>query len=688
MAYKIAVVTPFHNVKMDLFEKCEAAMRSQSIGFENVEWVIVVHNSEPHYLPELQERFANDPNVVIEPLTDNHRTPSSPRNYGLKFVTAPMVGFLDGDDYYTQNCLEEVVKNVAETGADVVNVRRECIEKTKSNVQLKILSLFNNTERRIVMDQGHWRTDMIFNMRYGISTAYFIDMSLIRTGLAFNNEILMAEDYMFIIQCLARSKRICFLNQLIGYEYIMNDGSLLQSKKSAALVQTYAQGFKEIFEELKKCGVDNRMTIILLLSLLAIFIVNCPDMTLEIRRKIKELLLPYLTDLTSLKPNKAVPEDVFYLKLSLIYEVIFNPERTIESIIQDQVAGVVEMRKILSVNKNTDIGLRNGFESINLLDAYQFRMPLTDAAFYKPLVDLQSRVGEVNLLTHHSPILYFRTATDVLVPCTEEHWKPYHEAVDTIVSGHHNLFLSQSKPIEGTTADEAEIDTLGSALVKAYFQRHYMKAGRITARFASSIENYFAQGEGDDSYQRMAAESLADTESDQIVAFTCEEVVDFFRYLEQHWQQLVEMAPCSESRKAELKAIFEGGFAEPIATKIWPKLQKVVAFGSGEHYPACEEMKKYTGTLTHNHGYYFTEEAILAKASADESNLFECVRGDNFYELIPLKEESAPVLWTQVVKGAPYQLVVTNKAGLYRYTTEHFICPQEVTRESILFTIY
>lgn len=688
MAYKIAVVTPFHNVKMDLFEKCEAEMRSQSIGFENVEWVIVVHNSEPHYLPELQQKFANDPNVVIEPLTDNHRTPSSPRNYGLKFVTAPLVGFLDGDDYYTRNCLEEVVKNAAETGADVVNVRRECIEKTKSNVQLKILSLFNNTERRIVMDRGHWKTEMIFNMRYGISTAYFIDMSLIRTGLAFNNEILMAEDYMFIIQCLARSKRICFLNQLIGYEYIMNDGSLLQSKKTAALVQTYAQGFKEIFEELKKCGVDNRMTIVLLLSLLSIYIINCPDMTLEIRRKIKELLLPYLTDLTSLKPNKAVPEDVFHLKLSLIYEVIFNPERTIESIIQDEVAGVVEMRKILSGNKNTDIGLRNGFESINLLDAYQFRMPLTDAAFYKPLVDLQCRVGEVNLLTHHSPIIYFRTAADVLVPCTEEHWKPYHEAVDTIVSGHHNLFLSQSKEIEGTTADDAEIDTLGSALVKAYFRRHYMKEGRITARFASSIENYFAQGEGDGSYQRLAAESLADTEADQIVAFTCEEVVDFFRYLEQHWQQLLEMAPCSESRKAELKALFEVGFAEPIATKIWPKLQKVVAFGSGEHYPACEEMKKYTGTLTHNHGYYFTEEAILAKASADESNLFECVRGNNFYELIPLKEESAPVLWTQVEKGAPYQLVVTNKAGLYRYTTEHFICPQEVTRESILFTIY
>lgn len=35
--YKLSVVTPFHNVDMGMFEKCAESMRSQTIGFENIE---------------------------------------------------------------------------------------------------------------------------------------------------------------------------------------------------------------------------------------------------------------------------------------------------------------------------------------------------------------------------------------------------------------------------------------------------------------------------------------------------------------------------------------------------------------------------------------------------------------------------------------------------------------------------
>ena len=48
MNYKVSVVTPFHNVDMGMFEKCAESMRQQTIGFENVEWIIVVHNSGGH----------------------------------------------------------------------------------------------------------------------------------------------------------------------------------------------------------------------------------------------------------------------------------------------------------------------------------------------------------------------------------------------------------------------------------------------------------------------------------------------------------------------------------------------------------------------------------------------------------------------------------------------------------------
>ena len=96
--YKVSVVTPFHNVDMGMFQKCAESMRAQTLGFENIEWIIVVHNCKPHYLPLLTEMFKDDKNVIIKELNDDFHSPASPRNHGMKFVTGPYLGFLDGDD--------------------------------------------------------------------------------------------------------------------------------------------------------------------------------------------------------------------------------------------------------------------------------------------------------------------------------------------------------------------------------------------------------------------------------------------------------------------------------------------------------------------------------------------------------------------------------------------------------------
>ena len=43
--YKISIVTPFHNVEMEVFKEAYESMTSQTIGFENVEWIIDSTNS-------------------------------------------------------------------------------------------------------------------------------------------------------------------------------------------------------------------------------------------------------------------------------------------------------------------------------------------------------------------------------------------------------------------------------------------------------------------------------------------------------------------------------------------------------------------------------------------------------------------------------------------------------------------
>ena len=101
MKYKVSVITPFHNVDMQMFGKCTESVKRQSIGFGNIEWVIVIHNCDPGYFESVSSMFADYPNVIVRDLNNDARTPSSPRNFGTSLASGLYVGYLDADDSYT-----------------------------------------------------------------------------------------------------------------------------------------------------------------------------------------------------------------------------------------------------------------------------------------------------------------------------------------------------------------------------------------------------------------------------------------------------------------------------------------------------------------------------------------------------------------------------------------------------------
>ena len=53
--YEVSIVTPIHNTNLDIFTRTVQSMRDQTLGFENIEWVVVVHNSTEEYDRKIQE---------------------------------------------------------------------------------------------------------------------------------------------------------------------------------------------------------------------------------------------------------------------------------------------------------------------------------------------------------------------------------------------------------------------------------------------------------------------------------------------------------------------------------------------------------------------------------------------------------------------------------------------------------
>lgn len=293
--YKLSVVTPFHNVDMGMFEKCAESMRSQTIGFENIEWIIVVHNCEPHYLPLLTEMFKNDHNVIIKELNDGLHTPASPRNHGMQFVTTPYLGFLDGDDSYTPDCLEVARREMIETQAQVVTFRREYELETESLHPHTEKVMWNQTEWRIVMDRDHFQQDKMFAGLWPFSTSRLFDVEFLRKNdLFFSKDVLWVEDVWHTGMCLMKADRVCYLPQFIGYHYFINGGSIIQDKKKS--MEDLIECFKSanlIIDDLTAIGVDVNDTAHTLFLLLTQYYL-ASDLTPEQRRILSDMAAPYL----------------------------------------------------------------------------------------------------------------------------------------------------------------------------------------------------------------------------------------------------------------------------------------------------------------------------------------------------------------------------------------------------------
>jgi hypothetical protein len=674
---------------MDMFQKCADGMRCQTIGFENIEWIIVVHNCQPHYFPQLTEMFKNDHNVIIKELYDGLHSPASPRNHGMQFVTTPYLGFLDGDDSYTPECLEVARREMIETQSQVVTFRREYeLEKESLHPHTEKVA-WNQTEWRIVMDRKDFQLDKMFTGLWPFSTSRLFDVAFLRKhNLMFSKDVLWVEDVWHTGMCLMLADRVCYLPQFIGYHYFINSGSIIQNKKKS--MEELYECFRSaniIIDDLEKMGVDTNDTANTLFSLLTQYYLGS-DLTVEQRRTLCDMARPYLKRLRKMPPSKIHTPEECYLSYHLSKEVLGNPENPLASpTLKDEQNGWSDMMEILRNNSSTDYGLRYHFDQVETLADYQRLVPMSDYEDYKRLLDLQANIGESGILTTVPTRQYLINAKGQLVPCTDHHLLPYMESFATTLKHHHNLLVAIVGPRKKQTNDGCTVETLESQMVKKYMWYYHYARGKKRADF-SMPDDLFFKTEPREEMRTICHYALLDRDIDQIVALDTRRVTDMFDYITTHRNELMaELREADAARADEVESAFHSG--QPLAKALWSKLERVVAFGAGECYDATVRMKQYTGQIPHNNGYYYTEETIYGRAMADDSDLFESLPSNCFHEYLPLKEDNATTVFSTDTKtGIPYQLVVTNSAGLYRYVTDHIVCIQETQMDRILFTIY
>ena len=197
--YQVSVITPFHNVDMDMFRRGYESLQRQSIGFDNIQWIVVLHNTKPEIRAEVEKMLAGQENIIIKVLDNDIHTPSSPRNYGLQLATAPYVGFLDGDDSFTPLCLQTTVDKMKKHACQMVVFRREYELEREGLFPLTEIVLWDQTKEEIIIERNNWDNIRMFSGIWGMVTSRLFDRKFLsESGITFDETVPYGEDILFI----------------------------------------------------------------------------------------------------------------------------------------------------------------------------------------------------------------------------------------------------------------------------------------------------------------------------------------------------------------------------------------------------------------------------------------------------------------------------------------------------------
>ena len=727
--YDVSIITPLHNVGLHMFKRTLQAMREQTLGFENIEWVVVVHNSSEEYERQVQELLGGYENVRVDILHDEYHSPSTPRNRGLDLASGEYLGFLDGDDRYTPDCLKTALRHIKSTGSDICVFRREVELESDASLILNEIVLWDQTRDEIVVNKDTWDDKKIFCGMWAMVTHKLYRADFIKGhGLRFDPTIDFAEDAEFSANAYGLSKSICLLPQMIGYVYFVNSSSIVQTvPKDDAKLLKYAEGFKKVMDTGLKYGFDMNDTIHTLFMFEAGMILAKGNVSDDMRKKIFEILSPYAKMLKPLAPSKLYTQKrldelnnipKYFLSdedaQSFFGEgLLYYDRRTVPETVQDFQTRA--LYNVLENSEKSDYGMRYHFPEIGTVGGYRSRLPLMNYDSYQPMIKLAIRINEEHIFTGEDITSYTlsfgRTGVPKRLPVTRKQIAPYLREMERMLGGKNVFFMAESlfyrSPVRNL--DTKYTSTLTGLLLSEFCNDNVrVSLSRKRADITTPTELLFPDEVMDLEYPRLFF-ALREKDITTIYAPNACVFLNSIQRLAKDWEQLcsdIASGSISElknfpedkrkklnsriapdpKRAKELYDIFarakDGNFLR-VVKDIWPSLVEVIADGTGSYAIYADIIRDSMRHVKFSNDFLASEEAFIGKA-VPNTDLYELDLSANFYEFLPLNVgETKPLLAHELTPGGEYRVIVSGYSGLYRYRTNVFVRCEEVGNNSV-----
>lgn len=355
------------------------------------------------------------------------------------------------------------------------------------------------------------------------------------------------------------------------------------------------------------------------------------------------------------------------------------------------------LRELLHRNRDTDFGLRHGFSSLRTVADYQRAVPISTYEDFRLAAERIAR-GEQRVLcadrVEYLGITSGTTGQRKLIPVTRATLRQI-QRVGLIARG---AMFTQLPDCPAAPAmvllsarlserSEAGLPVGGISAITA----HHL--GHLSALpFSSPLEAYRLSSHMLGLYVHLLF-GLRERELGYLYAPLSSGLLDALRLLEQRWPELVEdmgrgllrpeLELPPEQRRAlqsrlrpapqrarELEQVLRQGM-HGVVRRLWPRLGCVMTV-TGSNFSLYErQLAPYLEGLPVHPSLYICTEAALGMALGTGPAHYCLLPGSAFFEFIPEQELEAPsprtLLPEELEQGGRYELVLTTRAGLYRY---------------------
>ncbi|SCX86611.1 Glycosyl transferase family 2 [Pseudobutyrivibrio sp. AR14] len=706
--YIISVITPFHNVDYEMFNSCIDSMLKQTLGFENIEWIIALHNCDQDHIDYAKKKLSNFKNVILKEVNNESRTPSSPRNVGLDLATSEYVAFLDGDDKFREDALEKIIYYFKKSNSQILVFRREFELEHPDMLALSETVTWDTTREMIIVDMN----DSVDNRNYNsfpffVTNRAFKRDFLNENHIRFDEDIDNAEDCYFNLQTIHLADKMCFLPQLIGYTYFINSKSILSSDKSDEDILHMLRNSTRIIDDALDYGlyVNN---IILALGFVMSRYLSVPSVKKETRTIVKETFEPYLKMTTPIPAGRFM--EPFRTMMNILpFEILLNTKRfENQSTIQndyDVLAG------ILKENENTHFGSRYHFEDILSIRGFQSQVPIESLESYQPMVDAEKSIGDINIYASKKPSWYTKLINGMYMPVSEKQAISYADAFQNVLKGNNILVFSETDTPIVRFNNGVLGSTISGITLDGYYRKYRYTLSELTRKFVIPREIYYQMDDKADTSPEFdlarrylfTLMSVANKHVDQIIVFGATDFRKFEDSIYEFMPDLIEDIEAgklhkdygfndavkqylalhlkrNQKRANELREIYSQ--KERISLRdIWKKLSDITLI---DVQPTSNSIDEYSG-IKIDKSMVICEEGMIG-SRAEENGEYVLNRDNKFYEFINYQgDESHIILPDDLEPGQVVRPVVTSDAGLYRVPLRFKIKISGVEEGNIIF---